>query len=1080
MKKRSILRNWLPLALVCLFLAGCSAETPQTETAEPLVESSVTEAAPEGLPKETEPAQTDAPETEKPAETEKSAETETKTDPYEPKYTLIDVEGMTDMSVGTFVATYNVLDFDIDPTGQEDCTSEVQKLLNKIGNLGGGTLYFPTGFYKIERDLTIPKGVTIRGDWKEPTAGEAMEGTVLMAYTGRGKGLNDTPFMEMEVGAGLMNVIVWYPEQTPDDIQPYSPAVTFGVNGYFGNEYNNVKNVTFVNAYTAVHFSYTNGGASPVVNGLYGSPLSIGVEVDNIADVGRVEWLDLSPEYWIGCGLYEKMGMDDPFKTEANAESVRDYIYNNAVGLIMRRNDWSYACWLNIEGYSKGFAAMASVASEGSSPNGHNYGFTFTNCKTGISIEASNYVGIMFADVDIVGCETGISIGAGTSDVAQFSDCTIDADTALLIDATSGTRVLMNQCVIESGEVLVNGGILNVTDSDFNNNEASAHISINASGRANVIGNRFEGEANIKNNSFFESNIDHTPTEAKDIPAFEPFVPQTKLPAKLELYVVTDYGAKNDKTKTDNTEAIQNALNDAAANGGGVVFIPAGHWRLDGTLTIPSGVELRGAMDNSSTPHGEGTILETYHGKGDFAAEPFISIEANGGLRGVTINYPEQKWTSNDYMPAAYPWAIRGLGENIYVINVGVRGCYAALDLFTNRCDNFYVDFMAGHMFNYGVRVGADSENGILSNVMCNTIVYACGGESKFGSFQNAPSGSNTPVYDYGYEYLEFFTLGDTKNLTLYNCFNFGANKGLKLVSDGNGGPDGISIGLGLDADEKAFYISEGVNTKNFDFINTQFVSLGEEDIYYIYSEANNDFDITLFASDYWGGPNYGLYMGENSGKLTLVNAQFQNAGNQGFAELYGGFTTIFGSNINNKDPLIKRGTDGQDYILISSSIADAAGIRTTDENWVNNAASSRTFSADGAIASSYDRSDWRTSASHGGRGKTAIDGNISTRWDTAKVQEPGMWFEVDFKEDLTFNYLILDIGSSTGDAPVEWEVFVSSDGENWGEAIASGERGNGIISFDEVTARYLRIEQNGSSSGNYWSIHEMYVCNME
>lgn len=1076
MEKRHTLRNRLALALAVFFLVGCSTNVPQEEA----VDSAFTETVPEGRTDETATLETAPIETEA-AETAASAAAEVKNDPYAPNYTLVNVEGMTDMSVGTFVAVYNVLDFDIDPTGTTDCTAEVQRLLNKIGNLGGGTLYFPTGFYKIERDLAIPKGVTIRGDWKEPVAGEPMEGTVLMAYTGRGKGLNDTPFMEMEVGAGLMNVIVWYPEQMPNDIQPYSPAVTFGVDGYFGNEYNNVKNVTFVNAYTAVHFSYTNGGASPVVNGLYGSPLSIGVEVDNIADVGRVEWLDLSPSYWIGCGLYEKMGMEDPFQTEANADAVRDYIYNHATGLIMRRNDWSYACWLNIEGYNRGFAAMESVASPGSTPNGHNYGFTFTNCKVGISIEASNYVGIMFAHVDINDCETGIWIAPGTSDVAQFSDCTIQAKDALRMDPSTGTRVLMNRCVVEAGEVIVDGGILNVTDSDFNNSEASAHITIKASGRANVIGNRFSGDANIQNSSFFESNIDHTPLEVEDIPVFEPFVPQTKLPAKLALYVVTDYGAKNDKTKTDNTEAIQNALNDAAANGGGVVYIPAGHWRLDGTLTIPSGVELRGAMDNSATPHGEGTILESYHGKGDFAADPFISIEASGGLRGVTINYPEQKWTGDDYMPIEYPWAIRGLGENIYVINVGVRGCYAALDLFTHRCDNFYIDFLAGHMFNYGVRVGADSENGILANVMCNTIVYAFGHESKFGSFTNGPgSGKTDAVYDYGYEHLEFFTLGDTKNLTLYNCFNFGANKGLKLVSDGNGGPEALSIGLGLDADEKAFYISEGVTTKHFDLVNTQFVSLGDEDIYYIYAEPDSDFDITLFASDYWGSPNYGLYMGENSGKLTLVNAQFQNAGNQGFAELYGGSTTLIGSNINNKDPLIKRGTDGQNYLLISSSIADAAGIRTTDENWVNNVSTTRAFSSDGVLSSSFDRSSWRTNASHGGRGKQAIDGNISTRWDTAKVQEPGMWYEVDFREELTFNYLILDVGSSTGDMPVEWEVYVSNDGENWGEPIATGERGNGIIPFDAVTARYLRIEQDGTSGGNYWSIHEQYVCNVQ
>jgi len=262
MKKRLLIS-----ILAAVLLAGCtSGVPPESGTASEKIPAEA-ETVQEEKIEETETEM----ETKKP-ETEKPAQTEVKTDPYAPKYTLINNGEMTDLSVGTFVAAYNVLDYGIDPTGQKDCTAEVQKLLNKLGNLGGGTLYFPSGFYQIKRGLTVPKGVTIRGDWKKPEAGEAMDGTVLMAYVGRGKGLDDIPFIEMEVGAGLMNAIVWYPEQTPDDIKPYSPAVTFGVDGHFGNEYNNVKNVTFVNAYTAVHFSYTNGGASPVVNGLYGSP----------------------------------------------------------------------------------------------------------------------------------------------------------------------------------------------------------------------------------------------------------------------------------------------------------------------------------------------------------------------------------------------------------------------------------------------------------------------------------------------------------------------------------------------------------------------------------------------------------------------------------------------------------------------------------------------------------------------------------------------------------------------------------------------------------------------------------------
>jgi hypothetical protein len=137
-------------------------------------------------------------------------------------------------------------------------------------------------------------------------------------------------------------------------------------------------------------------------------------------------------------------------------------------------------------------------------------------------------------------------------------------------------------------------------------------------------------------------------------------------------------------------------------------------------------------------------------------------------------------------------------------------------------------------------------------------------------------------------------------------------------------------------------------------------------------------------------------------------------------------------------------------------------------------------FSADGFIAgTALDRSGWSATACENGSKsstKKAFDNKIETRWDTGKSQAPGQWFKLDLGGEYTVNYLILDVGSSTGDAPVQWDIFVSSDGENWGKAIASGKKGNGIIKFEPQKASYIKIEQNGSD-GLYWSIHEMYVC---
>ena len=45
-------------------------------------------------------------------------------------------------------------------------------------------------------------------------------------------------------------------------------------------------------------------------------------------------------------------------------------------------------------------------------------------------------------------------------------------------------------------------------------------------------------------------------------------------------------------------------------------------------------------------------------------------------------------------------------------MNVGLRAAYNGLDLFTYKCDNHYVDYLAGHVFMNAIRIGGGSEGG--------------------------------------------------------------------------------------------------------------------------------------------------------------------------------------------------------------------------------------------------------------------------------------------------------------------------------------------------------------------------------
>ncbi|RYY36955.1 MAG: carbohydrate-binding protein, partial [Sphingobacteriaceae bacterium] len=534
---------------------------------------------------------------------------------------------------GTFVSRFSVADYGATGDGVTDVTTIFQERLNALGTLGGGTLFVPSGKYVIKGTLLIPKGITLRGEWEKPTKGQAIKGTILMAYTGRGNE-NATPFITMETSAAIMDLSIWYPEQTADNITPYSPAIVFGKPNYFGNEYCNAKNITLVNAYSGVIFSRLNGGTCPVINGVYGTPLSRGIEIDNIVDVGRIDWVDFSPAYWAGSGLPG---------SPAAGSAYANWIYQNGTGIVMRRNDWSYANYVTIDGYNKGFHAAPSIPSAGATPNGHNAYMTFKNCKTGIYMEVDNTVGIMFTKVKLENCETGIWAGPKTSGAMQFHSVTIDAnDYAIKLEAGSTTRFMMQQSTITRGKVSALGSTFNVSNNNFNN--SAPQITIGADARAIITGNRFKSTVNIENKSNFQCAIDHTPiTGIKVLPEFPEMVPETHKPAKQVLYVVTDapYNAKADGI-TDNTTAIQSAINAAGNGGGGIVFLPPGKYKVLGNLTVPAGVELKGSSDVSSTPTGPGSIIEVYAGKGNASGTPFLKLAANSGIRGITFNYPEQ------------------------------------------------------------------------------------------------------------------------------------------------------------------------------------------------------------------------------------------------------------------------------------------------------------------------------------------------------------------------------------------------------------------------------------------------------
>jgi len=738
------------------------------------------------------------------------------------------------------VTPYRADDFKIVADGMTDVTTEVQTALDAIRVLGGGVLFLPAGKYRISGILSIPTGVALRGDWKKPEIGLPIEGTILQAYTGRGDP-NGTPFIGLNESSGVKGIAVWYPEQLPDNIQPYPPAIQS-----FSGKNPSVENVTIINAYQGIStYRYSGSGtmARPFVRNIYGTPLRTGIEFDLISDVGRIETVHFSPKFWKDSGL--------PNAPIANEHA--SWIYNNGTGIILRRTDWSYCCYVTVEGYNIGVAARPSRY-DNKYPNGQCYGFTLKDCQTGIYCERVLYNSIQFSQINIEQAQKGIHLSSSSTGPVMFHTCSIDAGQhAVLNEGTS--KVLMQSCDFQQGKVQANNGYLVIVDSDFNDTRTPQHIEIGPSVKCvSILSNRFESTPRIVNYSPYTVCIDHSPTVHDPLPDYSYAKPETEFkPAKSTLFVVTrsPYSAARDGI-TDDTLVFQGALQDARAHGGGIVFVPGGDYRLDGNLTVPSGVELRGIYDLPHDTKGRGSVLNIYAGRYEADGSPFIEIESGAGIRGLTFHYPEQIYDADDVNlgMVPYPFMIRGLGSNVYVINIAATIPYQLLDLATYRCDNHYVDYIRSTAIRTGIHVGNGSANGQIHNCHLNPNSY-----SHARMYYDSIPTVSADIKSLVCRTASAYVLGNVSGQVLHENFLFGARYGVLLTHEDGFGPSGHCLGMGVDKAELPLRIND-IGNHGIDFINTQLVTSQQEYMdgeHYIETGPSFTGQFRMFNTACWG-----------------------------------------------------------------------------------------------------------------------------------------------------------------------------------------------------------------------------------
>lgn len=334
---------------------------------------------------------------------------------------------------------------------------------------------------------------------------------------------------------------------------------------------------------------------------------------------------------------------------------------------------------------------------------------------------------------------------------------------------------------------------------------------------------------------------------------------------------VTEAGAVGDG-QTDCTAAFQKLLDAAGKAGGGVVEVPAGRFRFQGTLSVPANVTLQGVFRVPPTPSSSargklsGSVLEAYAGRGSAEGAPFIRLAGNNSaVEGLIIAYPE--WQQTDVPPVAYPPCIASQNTE----NVGIRDCcllnpYEGIRLV--RSARHLVRNVTGYPIKRGLFVDECYDIGHVENVHFWPFGVAYKPEDPFCKWINTQGVA--------------FEFARTDWHYVHNTFCFGYGVGYKFSKSKQGSANGNFLGLGADSCERAVVVQQaqppGLLICNGEFVgrwsSTNSVCLEIE------PEAEGK--VSLVNCSFWGPIDRCVWMRSPSGQFTASACHFVDWDNRG------------------------------------------------------------------------------------------------------------------------------------------------------------------------------------------------------
>lgn len=468
-----------------------------------------------------------------------------------------------------------------------DC-SEAMRSIIEDASVTGGTVYLKSGVYRFSSPIELPDNVSLRGDFASPDMKAAAEEQTTLVVSDTEANRN-SPFITLGNNSSVSGIKIRY------DVQSYAPAAEYPFAISVSGKTNiTIENITVPNGYSGIDL---NNSENAKLRNIYITAAAYGIKAEGNTGITSFYDVNVSPVYYLNDANFVA-GKD------FSVSSFKEGLTSGLTGIYIGDSETVSLYNCSVDSAKGGLRINIPVSSSGTVSAA---GFSAVNCHTALFGESLGSNGAVF-ESSVFGA-TGFSgsesvyLSENYTTEAVFSNCRFTGfpDVAMKSEGTGLTSVSncsfvgWHQRAFETSDKA-----MSVLFSYFGISKSLGILDNYSVGM--FIDCEFQEETLIEGGNYIENDE----KSEYSIPSPEIsslYFSGSKPPANSRYIKVSQSGIETlseESASEDFGPVIQKAIDTAAENGAGIVFIEPGIYNVKTPIILKENINLVGSGNNLS------------------------------------------------------------------------------------------------------------------------------------------------------------------------------------------------------------------------------------------------------------------------------------------------------------------------------------------------------------------------------------------------------------------------------------------------------------------------------------------------